>query len=176
MKRLWICGALVFGVVLSTAGAAEEEMKILVNIDAVTTSSELHPVDGLTSAGQPNEHQFELVAEAGYKAVIDLRGSDEDRGLDEAAVLQKLGLDYVELPVSSPDAISMENAARLNEILAKYEGEPVLLHCGSGNRVGALLALRESLRGADDLAALQYGRSAGLMGLEPLVRQRLAEK
>ena len=147
-------------------------MKILVDINAVTKSDQLHPVDGLTAAGQPNERQFELLAEAGYQAVIDLRGADENRGLDEAAVLQKLGLDYIELPVSTPDAINMENAARLDKILSGYDG-PVLLHCGSGNRVGALLALRASMHGADNETALAYGRSAGLTGLEPVVRSRL---
>jgi len=51
-----------------------------------------------------------------------------------------------------------------------------LLHCGSGNRVGALLALLKSSQGASDEAALEYGISAGLTGLEPVVRARLAAK
>jgi len=172
MKMRRIMAGVLLGLSLVSVVVAEDSMKILVNINAVTESDELHPVDGLTAAGQPNERQFELVAEAGYEAVIDLRGADENRGLDEAAILARLGLDYVELPVSSPDSISMENAAKLDAILSNYDG-PVLLHCGSGNRVGALLALRASLRGADDEAALAYGKSAGLTGLEPLVRSRL---
>ena len=101
-----------------------------------------------------------------------MRGANEDRGLDEAALLDKLGIDYIELPLSSPEAINMENAAQLEQILAGYDG-PVLLHCGSGNRVGALLALRQSLRGASDAEALAYGKAAGLTGLEPVVRTRL---
>ena len=67
----------------------------------------------------------------------------------------------------------MQNAANLDQILSDYDG-PVLVHCGSGNRVGALLALRQSLLGADDEDALAYGKSAGLTGLEPVVRARLA--
>jgi uncharacterized protein (TIGR01244 family) len=163
-------------VLFSMSGAvAEESMRILVDINAVTRSEDLQPVDRLTSDGQPNLQQFELIAEAGYEAVIDLRGANEDRGLDEAAVLEKLGLDYVVLPVSSPDAISMQNAGHLDEILSRYDG-PVLVHCGSGNRVGALLALRAGLHGASDAEALAVGKSAGLTGLEPVVRARLAEK
>lgn len=147
-------------------------MKIYVDINAVTTSDALQAVDGIRAAGQPNERQFELLAEAGYKAVIDMRGANEDRGLDEAALLTRLGIDYIELPLNSPEAINMENAAQLEQILAGYDG-PVLLHCGSGNRVGALLALRQSLRGASDAEALAYGKAAGLTGLEPVVRTRL---
>jgi uncharacterized protein (TIGR01244 family) len=160
---------------LTTLVVADEVTKAYVDINLVTSSDDLVAVDGLRTAGQPDADTFALVADAGYTAVIDLRGAQENRGLDEAAVLQKLGLEYIELPLSSPDAISFENAAKLDEILAGYS-EPVLIHCGSANRVGALLALRKSLHGASDDAAVQYGRDAGLTGLEPVVRARLAEK
>ena len=153
----------------------EDQESIHIDIDGVNSSEDLHPVDGITSSGQPDEKEFSLFAEAGYVAVVDLRGLSEDRGLNEGAVLEQLGLEYVVLPLSSPDAINFENAAKLDQILAGYDG-PVLVHCGSGNRVGALLALSKSLEGADDDAALQYGRSAGMTGLEPVVRSRLAEK
>jgi len=153
----------------------DDQQSIHVNIGAVESSQDLHPVDGITVSGQPDAAAFSLIAEAGYVAVVDLRGLAEDRGLNESEVLDQLGLEYVVLPVSSPEAISYENAAKLDQILAGYDG-PVLVHCGSGNRVGALLALSKSLSGADDDAALAYGRSAGLTGLEPVVRSRLAEQ
>lgn len=154
---------------------AGDAAKIHVDMDAVSSSAELQPVDGITSTGQPNAEQFALIREAGYVAVVDLRGPNEDRGLDEAAVVTELGLDYIELPISGRDAISNENAAKLDQILASYDG-PVLVHCGSGNRVGALLALRKSMAGADAEEALAYGRSAGLTGLEPVVRERLEQQ
>lgn len=160
--------------VLAGVVVAEDQERIHVDIDQVTNSEDIRPVDGLTSSGQPDANEFALFAEAGYVAVVDLRGESEDRGLDEPAVLESIGMQYVSLPLSSPDAISFENAAKLDEIVAGYDG-PVLLHCGSGNRVGALLALRASMNGASDDEALEYGRSAGMTGLEPVVRARLAE-
>ena len=98
----------------------------------------------------------------------------ENRGLDEKAVVEKLGLQYIEFPLVDSDAISFANAKQLDALLADIDG-PVLLHCGSGNRVGAILALRHSLQGADDADAMQYGKSAGLTSLEPLVRDRLEQ-
>jgi uncharacterized protein (TIGR01244 family) len=169
---LWLLTGLAM---MSCDGLGDDAARIHVEIAAVTESSELQPIDGITSAGQPNAEQFALAAAAGYVAVVDIRGANEDRGLDEQTVLEDLGLDYVLLPVSSPDAISMENASELDQILADYDG-PVLVHCGSGNRVGALLALRQSMLGADDAEALAYGKSAGLTGLEPVVRARLDAK
>ena len=53
--------------------------------------------------------------------------------------------------------------------------KPVLLHCSSSNRVGALLALRAKENGADDQAALDLGVSSGLAGLKPVVEKKLAE-
>ena len=50
-------------------------------------------------------------------------------------------------------------------MLAKAEG-PVIAHCGSGNRVGALYALREHyVRGATPADALAFGKRAGLTAL-----------
>lgn len=168
-------GILASVLALTTFASAEELAQVYVDIDAAQSSADLAAVDGIRSAGQPDAEAFALAAEAGYAVVIDLRGEQENRGLDETAVLDELGLEYVEFPLTSPDDISFENAARLDEILAGYS-EPVLLHCGSANRVGALLALRESLHGASDDAAVEYGRDAGMTGLEPVVRARLAEK
>ena len=165
--------SVIAAVFIGLATLAEDVAKIHVDISSVKLSADLQPIDGITSSGQPNADQFALVAEAGYVAVIDLRGAEEDRGMDEAAVLGELNLEYVTMPLTGAEAINMENAAKLDQILAGYDG-PVLVHCGSGNRVGAVLALRESLHGANDVEALVFGKAAGLTRLEPVVKERLA--
>jgi len=131
------------------------------------------PLTGITSAAQPSAAQFEAAAKAGFKSVIDLRGPKEERGLDEPAVVAGLGMSYASLPIEGATGVTFANAAALDELLAKLEG-PVLLHCSTGNRVGALLALRAKLGGADADAALLLGKAAGLKGLQPAVEQRLA--
>jgi uncharacterized protein (TIGR01244 family) len=168
--RFFLC------VILAVCSIAIAEKLAAIHVDLATieSSDDLLPVDGISSAGQPDAEQLALFADAGYVAVVDLRGESENRGLDEAAAVESLGLDYVSLPVSGADSISWENAAKLEEILSSYDG-PVLVHCGSGNRVGALLALRKSKSGADDEEAAAYGRSAGMTSLESVVNSRLAE-
>ena len=89
------------------------------------------------------------------------------------AAAEAAGLDYSPLPIPSADAVTVENARKLGELLDGFDG-PVVVHCGSGNRVGALVALLEADRGASDEAALEAGRAAGLTRLEGLVRERLA--
>lgn len=127
------------------------------------------------STGQPDRNVLQAARDAGVVAVIDLRGVDEDRGIDERDVAESLGLAYHALPVAGPDDVTYENAAVLDELLATIDG-PVLLHCISGNRVGALFALRAREKGASPESALAIGRDAGLTRYESLVRERLQDR
>ena len=165
--------ALAFGAVADeTDLGAVTSLKV--DLGQVVELGTVSSVDGITSAGQPDEAALEVFADAGYATVIDLRGEGENRGMDEAAVVEDLGLHYVTLPIEGTEAVSFENARKLDELLQQYPG-PVLVHCGSGNRVGALLALRASLAGADDETALARGREGGLTSLDRVVRERLTE-
>lgn len=133
-------------------------------------------IEGVTGLGQPDQKTLEEFDAAGYAAVIDLRGPDEDRGLpDERAAVEGLGMSYIPLPIVGAADISYENANELDRLLAQFD-KPVLVHCGSGNRAGALLALRAKLNGADNDTALEAGRDTGLKGLEEVVKQRLEER
>lgn len=164
-----------FAVLVGCGAAPGSTDKLLVDVGAVAKQNTVTPVDGITSAGQPDQAALAVFSANGYVAIIDMRGEREDRGMDEKAAVESLGMDYVLLPIASEDDISFENAQKLDDLLAAYDG-PVLVHCASGNRVGALLALRESMNGADDEAAIEYGKQGGLTGLEPVVRKRLEEK
>ncbi len=130
------------------------------------------PLENVTTSGQPASESLQALAESGYSTVIDLRGAQEDRGIDERSIVEDLGMAYFSLPVNGASGVTFENAEVLDRLLSQVEG-PVLIHCGSGNRAGALLALREKLNGADSEAALALGREAGLTGLEPTVKERL---
>jgi uncharacterized protein (TIGR01244 family) len=132
------------------------------------------PLDGITTAGQPTAAQFEAAAASGFATVIDLRGPNENRGFDERATVEGAGMSYISLPVEGADGINYENAGALDKLLREIDG-PVLIHCSSGNRAGALLALRAKLNGADDESALAVGIAGGVTALQPTVEQRLAE-
>ena len=68
--------------------------------------------------------------------------------------------------------ISTSRSARALDLLLDEWGRyPIALACSSGNRAGALLALRAFwLDGADAASALELGLAAGLTRLEPSVR------
>ena len=139
------------------------------DLAAVADLGTVVPVDGITTAGQPNAEQFGVFAEKGYVAVLDLRTEGEDRGLDEPAVVAGLGMEYVPFPIGRGD-VTFEKARALDELIAGYD-KPVLVHCGSANRVGALMALLEYRESEDLDKALAAGREAGMTRLEEVVRK-----
>ncbi len=165
--KTWVLTAWLLLTPFAVAMAGED--RGLVKTDLATVEK----TTGDVAAGQPSEADLARLADKGFVAVIDLRGEDEDRGYDEAATADALGLEYTPLPIPDRDAVNADNALKLGELLDQYDG-PVLVHCGSSNRVGALVALLEAERGASADAALEAGRAAGLTErLEPVVRERL---
>lgn len=170
--RRWV----LLGIACAVTAQAQEESsvnRVYVDLAEVVAKGKVEPVDGISSAGQPDETALQVFADSGYVAVIDMRGPNENRGIEDfPAAVEKKGMDYIAFPITSPQQFSFDTASELDEILSGIDG-PVLLHCGSGNRVGAVLALRESLKGASDDEAMQYGRDAGMTGLEPTIRQVL---
>lgn len=146
---------------------------IKVELGQVVEQGRASPVDGLSAAGQPDEAALQVFADSGYAAVIDMRTASENRGFDEAATVERLGMKYVAFPIGGDD-ITFDKARELDALLQQYDG-PVLLHCASSNRVGALLALRDFLETGDAAQALQKGRDGGMTSLEGQVREALAE-
>ncbi|KRG78466.1 hypothetical protein ABB30_03945 [Stenotrophomonas ginsengisoli] len=120
------------------------------------------PQADLYTYGQPSAAQLQQAAAAGITTVIDLRTPGEERGYDEQAAAEALGLRYVRLPVAGGGGLSADNARALHQILGNDSG-PVLLHCATSNRAGALLALRAAQQqGWEAPSALELGQAAGL--------------
>lgn len=156
-------------VMSSPACGGEEAVTTLkVDLGEVVRVGKVMPVEGLTTAGQPDEAAFKVFADNGYAVVIDLRTAGEDRGLDEPAVVEGLGMKYISMPIGGSD-ITFDKARELDKLLDSYD-EPVLLHCASANRVGALLALNIFADTGDAELALEMGRAAGMRSLETPVR------
>lgn len=129
------------------------------------------------AAGQPSREHLADLAKQGVKSVINLRGPDEVADFDECAEVERLGMDYHALPITGAPDLDAERIRRFGELLdqARAKGG-VLIHCASANRAGAMVALDEMLnRGTNRNEALERGRAAGLVGLEPAVVE-LADK
>lgn len=128
--------------------------------------------EGILVGGQPTPEQLADARKLGYKTVINLR-TEGERGSLGRQETERLGLRYVAIPVAGSEGVTEENARRLARALKDAE-YPVIVHCASGNRVGAIFAMKSYY--VDDIdaeKALTIGKAAGLTRLEPVVRQRL---
>src|SRR5699024_12708494 len=68
------------------------------------------------------------------------------------------------------------NARKLDTLLDEHAAMPTLVHCASGNRVGALMALRAAwVQGKSKEEALAIGRRWGLTKAEAAIDKRLSQ-
>jgi uncharacterized protein (TIGR01244 family) len=89
------------------------------------------------TGGQPTDAAFSKLAANGYHAVLNLRTASE--GIDlkhEQEAIEKTGMRYVSIPVVS-SAPKPEQVDEFIKAVKNKDNQPMLIHCGSANRVGA---------------------------------------
>lgn len=133
------------------------------------------PSGEVLSSGQPTVSQLGIASRAGVKHVINLRTPQENVDFDESEVVESLGMEYHSIPVAGGGGINADNAASLQALLARFDGEPVLIHCATGNRVGGLFAVAAHAEGASVDSAIAEGARWGMTSerLQDLVRENL---
>ena len=122
----------------------------------------VHAFGSTLLAGQPSAEDFEIAKRRGIKSVITLR---RDRELDwnEEEVVRELGLEYRQVAFGGVDSLVDEIFDKLLPLMADPDRGPVLLHCKSANRVGAIwLAHRVMNDGIAVEAATEEARTVGL--------------
>jgi protein tyrosine phosphatase (PTP) superfamily phosphohydrolase (DUF442 family) len=130
------------------------------------------PIAGVTTGGKPTEAQLQQAKALGYRSVISLLPEADMPG--EADAVRALGMKFVSIPIASASALTEENARRLAAAMDAPESRPLLLHCASGNRAGALLALKVFyVDEATPTEALELGARAGMTSLRPPVESRM---
>jgi uncharacterized protein (TIGR01244 family) len=124
--------------------------------------------DDFFIAGQPTERALREMHDQGVRTVVNLRSPEEMQNavkFDERAVVARLGMKYVYLPMrGTPDfPYSPEAVTKLAAAVAGANGK-VLLHCTVAWRASHLWAaylIRE--RGVDVETALANARAINLM-------------
>ena len=123
--------------------------------------------------GALDEGKVAALAAAGVELVINLQPDDE-LSFDERAAVEGAGMAYEQLPISGANDLKQLKILAFDNILRQHHGEKTVMHCGSGNRAGAAIALRAGwLRGRKMDTAMERGRSHGLTKLAEEVHNRL---
>jgi uncharacterized protein (TIGR01244 family) len=115
---------------------------------------------GLAVSGKISEAGLAQLKALGFKTILNLRTEQEGAKAEEAAVKAQ-GLRYEWVPVM-PDTLSLDDVAKVERVLDDPAAAPILFHCASANRVGAVWAIIQARRGKTLEAALEEGRAVGL--------------
>lgn len=106
------------------------------------------PIDGLyATSGQPSEAQFELVKDAGFTSVINLAPTSklENSLIEEARILEDLGLKYVHIPVDFKNPTDADFDAFMQAL--GEDPSKTWVHCAANMRVSAFTyRLRTQIR------------------------------
>jgi len=122
----------------------------------------------IVTGGQPTAEQLTALAQAGGGIVLDIRDPMEPRPFDEPAHIRGLGMEYVNVPVSSGTA---DDAAleRILGVLRSAGSRQLFFHCGSGNRVGgAMIPYLMLDQGMNEEEAVEQAMRIGLRSPEYL--------
>ena len=127
----------------------------------------------VTFGSQPSPEALESLAAQGFTTIVTTR-ADGEIDWDERAAVEELGMRFVSIPMPNPvTEITDEQVAQLGAVLDEVDC-PILLHCGSGNRVSGLWAAwLVAERGVEPEEALRVAELAGMRSVRPTVERRV---
>jgi len=95
--------------------------------------------DTVCSSGQPTQQQFDEIAAAGYKAVINLAMPDNEHAIpSEGSLVSSLGMTYIHIPVPF-DAPTEAHFEAFSGYMNTLKEQKVWVHCVVNARVSAFL-------------------------------------
>lgn len=147
-------------------------MTINVTTESFDMINTIRLSENLIVGGQPSINDLKKMQSIGINQVVNLRPVSEKVDFDQVALLTELGMEYTLIPLTDISTFTPSVAQQLKDVLTLKQ--PTLIHCASGNRVGALIAL--SAFWCDKLPAkeaYQKGMQGGLTKLAPQVKALL---
>jgi len=152
--------------------AAARAGEIPATVDAVLVPSYRVIEPGLAGAGQPSPEALARLKQMGFRTVINLR-TEQEGAAQERPLIEAQGLRYVSVPVT-PATLSLADVEAVEKVLADPAARPVLLHCASSNRVGAVWAVIQARKGRSLEQAEAAGAAAGMRpAMQDAVRRLL---
>ena len=114
-------------------------------------------------SAQPDERTFLAAKTNGVDVVINLRESDET-DWNEAGAASDAGIKYYSVPISrSGYSFDPKSMSKISAIVQDHHKQNILLHCSSGNRASAWLAVHLTEdHGLPIDASLAVAKRAGL--------------
>ena len=126
------------------------------------TVEKSHRFGDIFLASQPQPEDFKRAKNMGVTTVVNLRPESE-MSFDEKIAIAELEMNYVNVPFGSPAELTDDVFKQTRELLKNQNKRPLLMHCSSANRVGAVwLAHRVLDDGLSFEDALAEAKMVGL--------------
>ncbi len=95
--------------------------------------------DKVSTSGQPSPDQFNLIANAGFSAVINLAMPDSTNALpDEGGLVTEAGMNYFHIPVPF-EAPTHQHLMLFLKVMKAVENDKIWVHCALNMRVSAFM-------------------------------------
>ena len=95
--------------------------------------------DKIGTSGQPTADQFKLIANAGYRHIINIATPDNNASIsNEAEIVTLLGMNYFQIPVPY-DKPEPKHVLCFCQLMNALDSEPVFVHCIMNYRVSAFM-------------------------------------
>jgi len=175
---MFIRYALTILVLTPLASCSSETTNGSVDAISVATKIGLHNVNSLNPnlilGGQPTLEQMKALEEAGVQHFISLRPETEDGAGWEETYADGKDIEFNRLPISGAGSLTKENVDIFSQLLSERTDETTVIYCASGNRVGAMLALKSFWTdGVDAEISFNLGVQNGMTSLTAAVREIL---
>lgn len=181
MKRNFAAILILFLVGLISASAQEAGREKLDKIEQDLKSDvpRMLCIDERFATGaQPTEAAYAKLAAHGFRSVLNLRRHSEGPDVaGEQALIEKAGLRYINIPVTPAEPKAEDVEAFINAVKDK-SNHPMLIHCGSANRVAAFwMIYRVVEQGWTEEKALEEAGKIGLTsaGLKSFAQNYIAQ-
>lgn len=162
--RRGVLGLVLIGAMLMGHESTRADDAEALKANALGSTTNVHTAKSVWLCGQPSADDLQLAKEKGIKVIVTLRG-EKEIDWDEQLAAEKLGLTFRRVafrePASLTDAVFDETRKILQE--SAQNNQPVMLHCGAANRVGAIWLVHRVLDDGVPLEkAQQEAKEVGL--------------
>ncbi len=150
--------------------ATPQEKKMVLKKHTIGNIRPLHVWNDIYLAGQPTPDDLTRLKVRGIKTIINLRRTQE-LSWDQASLVKQLGMRYVHIPFQGPRQLNPEVFDKVLQVLRDKKRRPLMLHCASANRVGAIWYAYRVLDGQlSPEAARKEAQAVGLHTPEYLLK------
>lgn len=158
---------IILALLLSGWVSAKDQVPYATQINDLVRYLRVTP--NIATSGALTRDGIQELVKHSFQTVIDLRSESEGTPSEKKAV-EAVGITYINIPVTS-EGINESQLATFKQAL-EQAAPPVLIHCATGNRAGAMWTAYRLNEGVVPEIAFREGRAAGMnAGMEEKVRK-----